>query len=456
MKRKSKVLIGFFLVTLSCTTRALAVNLLDIYHQAFTNDPTYKAAKAKWLADRENVPISRSLLFPHIEASGNIARIKNNTQGLTASSSPPGLQGYDSSFNNHTAAYALTLTQPIINFANLASVWSAQATVKQSEAALAAAYEDLIFRAAQAYFNVLQAQDVLRFTQSQKTAVGNQLAQTKHKFEVGLIAITDVQTAQASYDANVAAEISAANQVADTLEKLGEITGSIPINFDILKDNLPLLMPNPATMEKWVSAAEQQNFDLLAARFGAEAARQTIKVKDAGHLPTLTLGGNYNYNYNNNVSGLNNFTKNKTSAVNLNVNLPIFSGGGVVAQSNQANYLYQQALSQQELSHRNVVSLTRQAYLGVLSGISKIKADKQALISNESALNSTQAAYGAGMRTMVDVLNAESNLYDAKRALAQDQYAYLLQTLTLKKMAGILTVADLQKISTWFGAKTKS
>lgn len=429
-------------VASSFVVSVTAADLIDVYKQALVSDPAFKQAKAEWLAQRENLPISRASLLPQLSATGSVGRSYDNVEG--------GYSGEGSSrFYKNTSSFSLSLTQPIFNFSSWASVREAGASVKQAEAGFAAASEDLLLRVASAYFAVLQSQDVLRFTREQKKAVGEQLRQQKQRYEVGLIPITDVNDAQASYDSVVAQEIAAKNDLQDQEEKLQEITNVKYSGLNTLQGNLPLVRPSPENIEKWVSTAEQQNYDLLAARYAAIAARENVSVQEGGHLPTLNVSGGYDYGYNSNANGSNHLSRDKSLSGGVSVNIPIFQGGAVSAQTQQSGYLYQKAVATQEKVHRSTVSSTRQAYLGVISGISKIKADRQVVKSKMSSLVSRQNSYAAGLRTIVEVLQAQSDLYDAEKTYAIDQYNYLLQTLTLKSLAGILSVGDLEKINHW-------
>ncbi|MCL5260341.1 MAG: TolC family outer membrane protein [Gammaproteobacteria bacterium] len=435
---------------LSCySINALAVNLLDVYAEAQANDPQFKAANAKWLADREVLPISKASLLPQISAQGSIARTRTDFEGGQIVSPTPIFEQENGGFYSNLAAYSVSLTQPVFNFGSWANVWGAQAKVKQAGATFASAIESLAFRSAQAYFAVLQAGDVLRFTQANKEAVWRQLEQTKHRYEVGLIAITDLENTRASYDSAIADEITAKKNLTDNFEKLTQLTGIKYTEISALKENIPLINPNPNNSERWVKGAEKQNYDLIAARFAALAARENIKTQFSGHLPTLSAVGSYNYNYNNDNTGQQDFSRSKVASAGLSLNVPIFQGGAVTEQTKQACYLYQQALAQQEQTHRSVVSQTNQAFLGVIAGISRVKADKQLVKSTESALRSTEAGYTVGTRTMVDVLKAESDYYNSQKSLAIDEYDYITQTLLLKQLAGVLAVDDLQKINSW-------
>ncbi|HBS51957.1 MAG TPA: type I secretion protein TolC [Coxiellaceae bacterium] len=422
-------------------TTAFAVNLMDVYKKALVSDPTFKAANATWLANRENLAIARSKLLPQLTASGNISRTREQNES-------PLTNGTSISYDNNSG-YSLQLTQTIFNFGNWANVWGAQATIKQAEATFLAAQEDLLQRTATAYFNVLQAKDTLYYTKANKEAVARLLNQAKHKFDVGLIPIADLEDARATHDTAVASEIAAINDLSNAFESLSEITGVRYLSLDSVKADFPLISPQPADIEKWAKAAEQQNFDIIAARFASIAARENVKQQNAGHLPTLTASGSYAYAYDGNLYPQNSFNRNKTASVGAQLSVPLFQGGGVVAATRQADYQYQQALANLDLASRSNISKTRQAYLGILSNISKIKADKQAIKSAKSSLRATQASYTAGLRTMADVLTAQTQLYNAQNTFATDEYNYINQLLQLKQLTGILNADDLSQINSW-------
>jgi outer membrane protein len=439
MKIRSFVVIASLIASL-ISPNALAVNLIDVYKQALSSDPTFKAARAQWLADRETLAIKRAALFPQLGATAGVSR--NYTSQEIAGT-------YFSAYGNQSN-YSLQLTQTLFDFGKWANVWQAQATAKRAEVTFLAAAESLLLRTSKAYFEVLRAKDMLSYARANKEYLGRTLNQTKHKYDVGLIAIVDLENDRAAYDGAIAKEIAADNDLSVALEKLSEITGIRYISLDPLKENYPLLSPQPADIEKWAKAAEQQNFDLAAAHYATIEARENIKILNAGHLPTLNAQGSYSYNYYSNPEQQSNGTeRQKNATAGLSLNLPLFQGGQVLAQVKQANYQYQKAISSQETTHRSTTSSTRQAYLTVLSNISQIKANKQAITSAESSLRATKAGYEAGTQTMVDVLQVQANLYDKQKDYATSEYAYITQLLTLKQLTGILDVTDLAQINTW-------
>lgn len=426
----------------SFTTKSFATDLVDVYQQALASDPTFKAANAQFLSIRENIPIARAALLPQLSITGGYNRNFADNSGNQFIGT-----GEDGRFAYNQGTYSLSLQQQIFNLTNWAALANAKSTVKAAEATFSFSAQDLIMRVATAYFNVLQANDILKATQEKKKAVGEQLDQATQKFKVGLTPITDVNNAEATYDTTLAQEIQNKNDLANAIENLRAITGIQYKNLNSLTTNLPLLFPDPDNINRWVTTAEQQNYNLLAAHFNSISAREGIITAQAGFTPTISAVGGYTYNHQsgpNEISGTS-----RDSQIGLNASLPIFSGGGTVAAVTQAEYQYQQALSVEEETHRSVTNQTRQDFLGIVSLINKIKADKQEIISKQSSLTSTLASYQAGLRTMFEVLQAETDLYTAQQTFAQDQYSYLIKTVQLKEDAGILSVSDIKNLNNW-------
>ncbi len=438
------------------TTNSYATNLLEVYEKALANDPTFKGARATWLADKESIGIARAELLPLLNAKGSIARsigtqenspTRNDNITNQLLGTPMDQLTYQKSYSS-SATYALQLTQPIFDFGKWSGVWYAQAVAKKAKATFMAAEESLLSRTAKAYLAVLLAKDVLSYAKANKASVERLFIQAKHKFDVGLIPVTDLEDARKNYDLAVSSEIGSYNDLNDKIEQLNEITNVRYENLDSIKKDFPLLSPKPDNIEQWAKAAEKQNLELTAARFDTIAAHENVKAQNSGHLPTLNATAEYDYAYNKNT-GADTFSRGKTATAGLSLAVPIFSGGKVVASARQADYQYQAKLSEQERIHRSVISKTRQAYLGVLSSISKIKADKQAIKSAESSLRANQASYTVGTHTMADVLKAQSDLYNAQKTFSEDEYNYIMQILTLKEQTGILDVSDLAQINSW-------
>jgi outer membrane protein len=422
-------------------TAANAEDLMSIYQQALQNDPTIAQAKATRDANAEVVPQAYAGLLPNVIAAANTTSVR------TSANTPNSASGFtaDNSINQHS--YTLTLTQPLFNLQNWMSVRAAHATEKQADATYNFALQDLIMRVSTAYFNVLAAQDNLRFTSAEKTATNNQLKQIKERYQVGLATMTDVYQAQASYDALVAQEIAAQNQVANAMEALKQITDLPYGQLAPLGENVPLLAPQPADPVKWTCAAEQYNWNLLAARYAAQAAKETVRQNFAGHFPTLNAVGQYQKG--NNLSFTAPATTESQSDVGLQLSMNLFQGGLVASQTRQAQDKYVGLSDAMEATHRQVIFDTQQSFNNVMAGISKIQADRIAVVSAQSALESMNAGYKAGTKTILDVLTAQQNLYQAQANLSTDQYAYINNTLALKEAAGTLNIQDVMAINHW-------
>lgn len=426
----------FLLLAGLCLAAPLrAQNLIDVYKLAKQNDPTYLAAIAEYNAAKEASPEAWSAVLPHINLSANHTEY-NQKQVF-------GANNLDSPY--HSNGYSITLTQTLYHKDQFDRISQANAQVAQAEAKLNDAKQALIVRVATRYFNVLAASDNLAFAKANHQAIDQQLQQTKQRFEVGLTAITDVHEAQARYDASVASEITAQNQVELRREELREIIHQEPGQLAPLEESTPLLSPDPADESAWVKTALKNNLSLLAAQKAMDVAQAGIGIARAGHYPTLDLQANYTDQKAS--GGLN--TKTKGTTVSVVLNVPLYSGGGVSAVSRQAAAQYQQSQDLFEQQRRATERLTRNSYLTVLSDISTVKALKQALRSAHTALEATKAGFEVGTRTAVDVLNSQQLVFQAKSNYAKSRYDYILQTLALKQAAGTLSEADLAGINTW-------
>jgi outer membrane protein len=428
---------------------ASAADLMDVYTQALQSDPKFQSAYAGYLANKESVPIARAQLLPTVAATGAFQAKKDSRTTL------------DNPVNTLTNTYesrtfSLNLSQPIFNVANWSKLRQASATAKQAQATYDVAAQDLMIRVAKAYFKILEAEDNLRFTQAEKIATAKQLDQAKQRYKVGLDAITSVYDAQASYDLIVAQEIASQNDLVNRQAELREITGSLYTQLAPLKNKLPLVSPQPANLQAWIDTAKQQNFNINAARYAVDAAKQNVNANFAGHLPVLSAVASYGEsNVSREMNGPGQVDT-SGSIVGLQLSVPLFAGGGVTAQTHQAQYSYQKSLADLEDVYRSTLSLTSQYYNSVNAYISKLKADRQAILSNESSLRSTEAAFKVGTRTIVDVLLAQKNLFQAQRLYTADQYAYINGILALKQQAGTLNPGDLQEIDTWLQSDTTS
>ena len=317
--------------------------------------------------------------------------------------------------------------------------------------------QDLIIRVVTRYLNVLAAEDNLVSLNSNKLAISRQLEQAKQRYEVGLIAITDVQESQAAYDQSVANEINAKRSLANARELLREITGAYLPNLDAPDEDLPLLPPNPSIENEWIASAMQQNLSLISSRFEEEIARHEISYQRTGHYPSISLGANLGKQDTDNEDQIRNAinfpdlsVSNQSDSVYIQLSIPIYSGGMTSSKVQEAVYLHRASREKLQRIARETERETRDSYLGVTSEISRVKAFKQAVVSSQTALEATQAGFNVGTRTIVDVLNSQFALENAIQNYSKSRYDYIANVFYLKRAAGTLRVQDLEEIDQWF------
>ncbi len=422
-----------------------AEDLLAVYHQAVQNDAQLQAAAAARDAARELKPQALSFVLPNIQASAQTAM--NTLRTDSASTFPPsGRQQFNSNY------WQVQAVQPLFNWQLIAGLGQADALVRQADNQYSFAEQELMLRTADRYFGVLSANDGLQFAEAEKAAIGRQLDQAKQRFEVGLIAITDIHEAQARYDLTVAQEIEARNQVANAMEALREVTGTgYEALTPLAADSLPLAPPAVADVETWVKQGLEMNPLVAAAGEAAAAARKEIERQRAKHYPTLDATATYmdsSYNGSRQGSGYDG----EDTIYGLQMKLPLFEGGRTSSLVRQAQQQFREAQQRLEQQRRATSRGTRDAFLGVDAAISRVKALSQALVSNQSALEATELGYRVGTRTSVDVLDAERELYRAKRNLATARYDYVLNVLRLEQASGQLAEDDLARVNGWLGA----
>jgi outer membrane protein len=420
---------------------------MDVYQQALTNDPVFKQAQADWLAAQQNLPLAEAALLPSLSLQAGLA---GNYQNYTT----------DASFTQNgtyaSSQVGLNLNQPIFNWTLWAQLRSAKDSVKSATANYYYAQQDLIARTVQAYLNVLQANDILRYTRANKAAFAQEYDTAKQKFDVGLVPITDVYDAQAKYDQTKAQEIANINSLESSLESLRQITGHYYQYLDGLTEKgIPLTTPTPNDIEAWSQTSARQNYQLQAQHYTALSSKENIQVQAGGYYPSLAIQGSF--------SDQRQFQRKLTfttppttedlvqqlSTVGLGMNFNIFSGGSVVAATRQARYQYASASAKEESVYRQVVAATRKAFLGVNSYSAQVKADAFSIKSAQSALESARAGYQVGTRTLLDVLDDTTQLYQSQQSHALDQYAYMNNFVALKESAGTLSNADVAKLSAW-------
>jgi len=430
----------FAALLLLAGTASHAADLADVLLLAEENDPEYSAAEAAMQATSEARPQAIAQLLPSLSASASRSRNREDTQRAVFSNK--GIVDTD--------AYSLTLVQPLFHADDFIQLQQAKKEALQAEATFAAAGQALMQRTARAYFAVLSARDTLDFARSEKQAIKRQLEQAQQRFEVGLIAITGVQESKAARDLAVADEIAAENALDVANEGLRELTGSYIDALAPLGAEVPLLSPEPDDIDAWTKTALENNPELLALRLQTDIARNEVQRQRAGHLPTVDFVGEHSVR--DVAGGSFGDSESTDNTLSVQLSLPIFEGGAVLSRTREAGFLHQKQFDDLERRQRAVQRGVREAYLGVQSGISRVKALQQALVSARTALEATEAGYEVGTRTTVDVLDAQSTLFRAKRDFAQARYDYLLSTLDLRAAAGSLSRIHIEDVSGWLAS----
>lgn len=465
MKKPFKIAVSVLAVALS--TNVFADNLLDVYRLAKDGDPTFLASEAGTRATSERVNQSMAGLLPQLSATYTLRKSGTDSTGVTTVFDNPdtpinesGSTNSENSSDSTSAGYTIRLSQEIYNHATWLNLRQAEKRSLQAKITHEGSKQDLIVRAAEAYFDVLAAQDSVAFSKAETEAVSKELAQTKQRFDVGLIAVTDVHEAQSRYDLAIANQIAAQNSLDNTHELLQQITGNYHYDLLGLKDDIPLKNPEPENIKDWVKESEKNNISLKAAKVGLEIAKRSISVSQAGHYPTLDLSASYSDGTGDtdregtqffgglaDTSITNNDGDQQDTSISLNINIPIYSGGQTNSVVKESQQLFQQAAHNLEAERRRAVSLTRSSYLGTVAAVSSVKALKQAVVSSEKSLEATQAGFEVGTRTIVDVLQQTQILFNSKRQYARARYDYVLNILRLKQATGLLTEDDLASVN---------
>ncbi len=433
----------FILLTSIFSASLSARNLVDVYQLAEQNDAQLKIAEATYAAANMALPLAISIRRPQINLSAQ--RSQTETNNSRAGSSTSAISG---SNTNDSSSYTLSLTQTIYNAQSSAQVDSAEASVQQAVAEFKVAQQDLIIRVATSYFAILSAQDSVEFAHAEQNAIARQLEQAQKRFEVGLVAITDVHEAQALYDNALAQSLLTENQLDNAFQALQVITNQgLSASLAQLSDELPLIIPQPENIQAWVDTSLKNNHNLAAALAATKAAKYELQRSSRGHYPTVDFTASFNDSQIDDER-LGEFDQDDTR-LTIQVNIPLFAGGGISAGRRQAASAYISAQNTALLQNRLTSQQTRIAYLGVVSGIGQVTARKQALNSSQTALQATEAGFEVGTRTSVDVLVSLRETFRAQRDYSSARYDYLINTLKLKQAAGLLSPDDLTAINRW-------
>jgi outer membrane protein len=425
--------IPLILSLLSClSVPAYAEDLLTLYQLALTNDPTYLASEAEMRATNEVVPQAFSRLLPSAQASYRNAA-----------------NDYDLFQENRysTHGYTITLNQPIFHADYFSQLKQSNYQKQVGIMTYGLKKQQLILRVAQAYFDLLASLDDLQFAKSQRIAFSRELEQAQQRFDVGLVAITEVHEAKAKRDLALAQEVSGKNTVANNKEKLIEIVGIDFQGLSPLQKEMVLKKPMPEDQNLWIEAALKHNLALQIAQKNAAISKFDIFNARSGHMPTVDLHASTDKAKVPPASFLPYKEVFTNNTVSLNVTLPIFQGGAVVSKTREASARLDQANREVDLQVRTRTSETLQAYRSIKSSISEVHALSQAVVSNQSALDATRAAYEVGTRIVLDVLAAETDLLRAQRDYSKARYKYVLEGLNLKSESGSLSEDDVIQVN---------
>ena len=446
-----------------------AENLIEVYLDAVRSDPLVREAEARRAAALELKPQARALLLPQINLGGQVYTA--NSDGESTFPQVNQTTGNIVTVGNKSSTdvsqywdYRAELTQSVFRWDQWQELKRADSQVAVAEATYRAAQQNLLVRVSQAYFDVLAAEDTLGAAQATLDAFSRQLEQAEKRFEVGLIAVTDVQESRAAHDSATAGVIAAKRAVATAQEALRELTGESYGSLVKPADQMALDKPDPADEQAWVDLALQNNLDVVAARLSSEVASANVKIAQAGHLPTVDLFAQYNESNRDATQTNQSFDpsgtldpgdpvggsadSNTTSdVIGLRLNIPVFSGGGTQSRVREQVQLHRAAREKLEGTMRSAERQTRDAYLGVLAEKARVQALQQAVKSSQTALEATEAGFEVGTRTTVDVLDARRRLFEAQRDFARSRYDYLINIVRLESASGGLKQDDLDAIN---------
>lgn len=410
---------------------ASAADLLDVYRMAADNDADFAAARAELLAGQERIVQGRAGLLPNVALTGNVTRNNTDPSGLPS-------QNYNSN------AVGVQLTQPVFRMQNLIAARQGALQTDLAGVRFEQARQGLILRVSEAYFNVLNAQDALDAVTQLRTAAEEQLEIARTSFEVGTVTITDVHEAQSRFDLAQAQVIAAEATLDVARDTLARIVGSDPGALARLRQGVSFMPPEPADAARWASTAAEASYEVQAQLLLQEIAAREVERARAGHLPTLDLVASHGRSHR---QGNFNSPRTEASTIGLQFNLPLYAGGAVSSVSRETAALKVRADSELESARRGSALAAREAYLGVSSGLARVRALQAAEVSSLSALEANRLGYEVGVRINIDVLNSLSQLADTRQQLARARYDTLIAQLRLKAASGALDEPDLQTIN---------
>ena len=433
---------------LAFSIHSSADSLLDIYNDALENDPQYKSAEFSYLSGKEIKVQGRAALLPSISISAQTNWNEYYKNG-----------NLQNQYNNFSTS--ARLTQPLIRLDTWFKYRKSKFLTDAAEADFAYSQQSLIVRTAELYFNVLRAIDNLSAARSEEKAIKKQLDQIRQRYEVGLAAVTEVQEAQLAFDLSVASRTRTEGEVFTAKESLNALVGREIVSLDGLVNDLNVTNPVPASKEEWARKAVENNFRLQAANLRKYASKNNARSVASNHLPKVDIVGaqteseTNQYAYDGlNTGGAFNITvpdETQRDTYSLQLSMPIFQGGAVISRTKQAYAESNKSSEEALFAERSVIQDVRSQYSNVVTLVANLRAQKQAVVSASSALEATKVGYEVGTRNIVDLLQAEKNLYSAERNLANAKYDYLITTLRLHLAAGTLSPENLVDINNLLG-----
>ncbi|WP_311945163.1 TolC family outer membrane protein [Halomonas piscis] len=440
------------LIAAAWATPALSADLLTITRDALDNNAALGSAEAVTESTRAARDAEQGNLLPQINAQGNVAHSEQfERQSRQGAAGMPGAGAQDDSVNS--TSLTLEATQALFDALNSREVTKAERQIDQQLYQLAATEQEVLINVASAYFEILRAHEILEARRAQERAIGRQLEQAKEQFDVGLIAITEVEEAQARFDQSRAERIAGQSDLQVSFEALERLTGKRYSDVEALGDDMPIQVPTPDDRQHWVDLAVENNPQVLASQAGVEVSQSNVDIARANRLPTVSAFASYNYD-DNDADGVDGY--NSEGQVGVQFSLPLYTGGTTTSTIRQNTFLLESSQYDFEDQRREAVQQVRSRYTQVSNNVSTVDARRQAIVSNQSALDATRAGYEVGTRNIVDVLDAEQNLYNAMADYASARYDYVINLLTLRQQAGVLDVDALEEVNGWLSADSVS
>ncbi|MFG6666319.1 TolC family outer membrane protein [Halomonas sp. HNIBRBA4712] len=446
-------------LTSSIALPVQAADLITITRDALNNNAELASARSEFSGVEAARDVVSGNLLPQVNASGNVTHNRQfesqstvrptagapGAEGGVGAGAGAGAGGFSQDDNYNSVSLSLEATQALYNAAVSRQVDQAERQIDQQVYLLAATEQQLLLDVVSAYFDILRAYEVLEARQAQERAIGRQLEQSSEQFEVGLIAITEVEEARATFDQSRAERIAAESNLQVAFEVLEQLTGRRYANIESLGD-MPVGLPVPDERDYWVDQALERNPQVLAQRAGIEVSRAAVEVARADRLPTFQAFTNYQYSETDidYTSG-----HNASGQLGLSASVPIYTGGSTSASIRQNTFQLESSQYDFESQRRNTIQQVRSLYTQVSNDVETVEARQQAIVSTRSALEATQAGYEVGTRNIVDVLNAEQNLYNAIANYAESRYDYVVNLLSLRQQSGLLDVAALEEVNAW-------